>query len=422
MLLQRLIATGITVAQVLLSMAGFGVQADEKYPIVFVHGLFGWGASDGLNNILPYWGLLSGDMFPTLEAEGYECHAASVGPISSTWDRTCELYAQLTGTTVDYGEAHAEKYGHERYGRTYAEPMIPDWSTQTKIHLVGHSFGGATARLLTQLMAEGSEAERSTTPEAELSPLFTGGKADWVYSVTTIVAPHNGTTCPGAQDNPEDAAMFIPLTLAASLFGNLPNINGLYDFQLEQFGITAVPGNVEANMQHIETHTNFTQGGDNAAYELSLTGMAAVNEMIEAVPSVYYFSYTGYKTHKSTLTGNQVPDAGIMPVFIPLSLSMGTKAEPYLYPGSDNIYVDEQWLYNDGQINTISGTYPFREPHAEFTQLQAGDKLQPGTWYVMPVNNWDHLEFIGPLSSTDGAYVRDFYLQHLAVLDATFSQ
>ena len=47
--------------------------------------------------------------------------------MGSAWDRTCELYAQLTGTRVDYGKAHAEKYGHARYGRTYEKPLFPGW-------------------------------------------------------------------------------------------------------------------------------------------------------------------------------------------------------------------------------------------------------------------------------------------------------
>jgi len=33
-------------------------------------------------------------------------YAASVAPNGSAWDRACELYAQLSGTRVDYGKAH----------------------------------------------------------------------------------------------------------------------------------------------------------------------------------------------------------------------------------------------------------------------------------------------------------------------------
>ncbi len=65
-----------------------------------------------------------------------------------------------------------------------------------KINLVGHSFGGATIRLFLDILADGSAEEQAAAKAAgtEVSPFFQGGKADWVYSLTTLAAPHNGTT------------------------------------------------------------------------------------------------------------------------------------------------------------------------------------------------------------------------------------
>ena len=51
-----------------------------------------------------------------LNEKGIEAYAPAVGPLSSAWDRACELYAQLMGTRVDYGEAHSKMHGHNRYG------------------------------------------------------------------------------------------------------------------------------------------------------------------------------------------------------------------------------------------------------------------------------------------------------------------
>ncbi|NCC67285.1 MAG: hypothetical protein EOM14_03675, partial [Clostridia bacterium] len=73
----------------------------NKYPFVFVHGLLGWGESDKIFKLVPYWGLAGAHILPFLRDGGVQCYAASVGPVSSAWDRACELYAQLTGTTVD---------------------------------------------------------------------------------------------------------------------------------------------------------------------------------------------------------------------------------------------------------------------------------------------------------------------------------
>ena len=96
----------------------------------------------------------------------------SVGPLSSACDRACELYAQLTGTTVDYGAAHAAEYGHARYGATYDKPLFAGWSASKKINLVGHSFGGATIRLFIDILADGSAEEQAAAKAAgpEVSP------------------------------------------------------------------------------------------------------------------------------------------------------------------------------------------------------------------------------------------------------------
>ena len=50
---------------------------------------------------------------------GHTVHYASVGPVSSNYDRACELYAQIKGTRVDYGQVHSQRYGHARYGKDY---------------------------------------------------------------------------------------------------------------------------------------------------------------------------------------------------------------------------------------------------------------------------------------------------------------
>ena len=120
---------------------------EDDYPFVFVHGLMGWGDRSMLDPIMPYWGLTTGNLMKYLNSKGYESYAAQVGPLSGAWDRACELYAQLTGTTVDYGAAHSAAKGHDRYGITYDKPLFEGWSAQKKINLIGHSFGGATTRL-----------------------------------------------------------------------------------------------------------------------------------------------------------------------------------------------------------------------------------------------------------------------------------
>ena len=169
----------------------------NNYPTIFVHGFLGWGSEDDIDKVIHYWGATRNrDLLAHLREEGFECYNPSVGPFNGVWDRACELYARLMGGRVDYGKVHSEKYGHERYGRTYPG-ILKDWGTpgnHAKINLVGHSFGGPTVRMFAELIANGSEAERNGTPEEELSGLFKGGNANMIHTVTTLSGVNNGTT------------------------------------------------------------------------------------------------------------------------------------------------------------------------------------------------------------------------------------
>ena len=115
----------------------------NHYPIVLVHGLFGWGGTEVLG--LNYWGGFS-SLRDILNDAGYEVYTPSIGPVASNWDRACELYAYLVGGTVDYGAYLSAPNGHARYGRTFPGvlPELNNPDSELKIHLVGHSMGGET--------------------------------------------------------------------------------------------------------------------------------------------------------------------------------------------------------------------------------------------------------------------------------------
>ena len=77
---------------------------------VFCHGMLGFGEDELVNKFMPYWGGFSGSLPKRLRKQGYEAVAPSFSLIGGAWDRACEVYAALTGTTVDYGIAHSKKY------------------------------------------------------------------------------------------------------------------------------------------------------------------------------------------------------------------------------------------------------------------------------------------------------------------------
>ncbi|SUJ64236.1 glycerol ester hydrolase; Lipase precursor [Staphylococcus aureus] len=93
-----------------------------------------------------------------MRKQGYNVHQASVSAFGSNYDRAVELYYYIKGGRVDYGAAHAAKYGHERYGKTY-KGIMPNWEPGKKVHLVGHSMGGQTIRLMEEFLRNGNKEE-----------------------------------------------------------------------------------------------------------------------------------------------------------------------------------------------------------------------------------------------------------------------
>ncbi|MEE1300490.1 MAG: lipase, partial [Acutalibacteraceae bacterium] len=168
------------------------VEKKNDFPIVLVHGAVGWGEDDLWNKFMRYYGFVRMDIPKMYRMMGIECCSPGLGPYNCIWDRACDLWAQLTGGTTDYGIVHSARYHHDRYGRTYDKPLIKDWGKlddegkRKKICLIAHSFGAPTIRAFMSILAEGSAEEREATPENELSEFFKGGKADWVHAMTTF--------------------------------------------------------------------------------------------------------------------------------------------------------------------------------------------------------------------------------------------
>ena len=81
-----------------------GLSAQNKYPIVLVHGFMGWGKNEMGN--YKYWGG-NYDLEQAFKDQGFEVYVASVGPISSNWDRAVELFYQIKGGQVNYGKRHS---------------------------------------------------------------------------------------------------------------------------------------------------------------------------------------------------------------------------------------------------------------------------------------------------------------------------
>ncbi|MBQ5995304.1 MAG: hypothetical protein IJL63_05570 [Clostridia bacterium] len=352
-----------------------------SYPFIFVHGLSGWGSYDKQNKYLPYWGMFTGDLTEYLNEEGFECYSASVDPTGSAWDRACELYAQLSGSVVDYGEEHSKRCNHARYGKDFSDmPLIEEWDSEHKINLLGHSFGGATVRMLTEILANGSEEEKKATAEDDLSPLFSGGKADWVHSVTALAAPMNGTT---AYD--VDGSESIGDGFKAKLYEQLNKMMSI------------------GTKERDDGRADF----DNANYDMLIDNAKIMNEQIQTLDNLYYFSIPCCSTLQAE-DGTQYPDESkTEPLFMKPSTLMGRFTETTL----EGFVIDESWQMNDGLVNTISATAPFNAPQQPYDK----GNVQKGVWNVMPTYDGDHMSLQGGITKKND--VRDFYTELLTMIN-----
>ena len=416
MKIRRIISLLLAVAVISGVLTCTTYAADDSWkpkneePFIFVHGLNGWGGAEGINGIVPYWGATTGDLMSYLQSEGYECYSASVGPMSSAWDRACELYAQLIGSTVDYGVAHSKEHNHDRYGRTYYQALVPDWGELDEngriqqIHLIGHSFGGTTIRMLIKLLSEGSSEEIAATESDDISGLFTGGKGDWVKSVTTVCTPHNSSS------------IYYPLK-ALGLYEIVQNVSFLYagvmgrsffngrlvDFHLEQFGLTDVFNGEKADGL-IESMVRVQQNlDDTCVYDLTPEGTAKINAECSINENVYYFSYPFSTTVNIGLAGIELPDIKTNPVIYLTAFVMGLMPE-FTDPHTGVVY-DEKWHANDALVNTESAKYPIGEPYKDYDE----NNVEKGVWNVMPVQTGDHGAAIGLFS--DEEEIKSFYLK-----------
>lgn len=368
-----------------------------KYPVIFVHGMFGWGDDEGINNYLPYWGANTCNIIKHYNESGFETHAASVGPASSAWDRACELYARLTGNVVDYGKVHSERCNHKRYGRYYSAPLIRDWDSDHKIHLIGHSFGGNTIRLFAHLLVYGAPEEMNGTAEDEnLSELFKGGHADMLASVVTICAPHNGSTTFAAAK----AFKILPVVKTVAynymgLMGRSPAEGTIFDFHLEQFGMSNTPGQKDTYPLKIAKKI-FDSSKDSVEYDMSPEGAQKLNNYIDISPDIYYFSYS-YNCVKLNFNGKYYLPTDCDFPFLTCTSGIVLAYNHFFKRNKITSYEER---CNDGLVDLSSALHPNDEPYIKYNF----EAIVPGVWNVMETRKGDHGTPIGLLSSAEETF------------------
>lgn len=377
---------------------------EEKYPFIYVHGMGAWGEGNPLENLVPNWSDADGnDIIPMLNEKGYEVYNPSVGTFSSAWDRACELYAALTGTVTDYGEAHSAEAGHSRYGRDYTDnPVMGEaWDVESPLNFLGHSFGGETVRLLASLLEYGDEAEKNASG-ADCSPLFEGGHGEAVHAVIALSSPHNGSQVANTLVDPDWTlylfAMFI------NVLGAVNRIVPIYEPLMEQWGFSGE----DMTFFNLGVWDTFANTKDHCGYELTLRGAAELNEKIRINPHAYYYSYTSLCSGTPEFEGIK-PDFSIF--LFELSCKDILESEGEII---DGIEMKDGWIANDGIVPLISALYPFDDPHADFNE---SSEIKKGIWYVMPtLKGTDHYDFSRG-TDIEGGYI-EFYMSMMDMVNA----
>jgi len=363
----------------------------------------GWGREE--MGSYRYWGGKF-DLEQYLIDEGYTVITASVGPVSSNWDRAVELYYQIKGGQVDYGRTHSKLFGLVRKpeGKKYTG-LYPEWDNEHPVHLIGHSMGGQTVRMLEYLLKSTIVDSSGIQEESELM-----GKSNlgWIKSITSISTPHNGTTL---SDIVTTGIPFLQDFIAiAAVVGN-----SFYSFDLEHWRFKRTKDESWSNyFRRMREHPAW--GTKNiVAWDASVEGARQMNTFCIANPNIYYFSFVTSSTVLDSSSGRHIPDKNMSFIIRAHARLIGMKKAFY----SDGSSTDSTWFENDGIVSKISMYGPTTgtngaDPIATYHE---NELLIPGQWYVIGEYRSDHRKFIGHgVTPIEQDSMKKLFSDHMSLL------
>ncbi|ORY04175.1 alpha/beta-hydrolase [Basidiobolus meristosporus CBS 931.73] len=340
---------------------------DDTIPVVLVEGFLGFASSK-------YWG--SG--LQNYGARRRRLIYLDLGCVSSLHDRACELFYQLKGGTVDYGQEHSRQFGHQRYGKTY-QGLYPEWSSAKPLHFIGHSYGGNTAWYLQQFLHQKEfEGHQNTC-------------ADWVQSLTTISSPLRGTTITHTIGRYEDeiggvrALSLGSLMYRAILLYEWLDITWLkehvFNFNLDHWPFTPNKGMSWMELvRHLLVGCDWAEGVDNAPYDLTIQRMESINKTAKTFESTYYRSFAASMTFRPSWCSYHIPKLCANAALMVSSAVIGR----FSFNHSDMNMMG--WRENDGVCPLISQVHP--------GECRSPELPMPGIWKVNELHGCNHFSII----------------------------
>lgn len=390
----------LTMILAVCAVPSFGaVSAQEEAPTILVHGLNGYGPDTALAKtpVGHYWGgFATEDLAANLQKKGLRVYEASVGPISSNWDRACDLYACIKGGRVDYGAAHSKKYGHERYGRVFAG-LYPEWDNDHPVNLWGHSLGSPTERVLASLLYWGDEEEQKAAP-SDCSPLFQGNGKTMVNSVTTVSATNNGSTLADfafdllQKVTGSEAMTNDVISKAVAAIGMVAGgkISKIWDPMMDQWGLYKKDDETAAEFINRVKASGAWTTDDNCMYDMTTFYSQQLNDKFQDNPNAYYFAIPTCTTEPDSngITQHHSRESSLL--LGPLADVLGHYKDP-LVPGG----WDDKYYANDGMANTELAKAPFLGGESVICEWKDGTVPKRGVWYNMPVLQAEHCGAVG---------------------------
>ncbi|CAG8601547.1 alpha/beta-hydrolase [Rhizophagus irregularis] len=406
----------------------------EPTPVVFVEGFLGPGKP-------AYWGPLE-KIFSSSDdrnnknqkLKNRRCIYITPGCVSSLHDRAIEIFYQIKGGRVDYGEEHSKKYGHSRYGREYPG-LYPEWSASKPLHFLGHSLGGVTIWKLQQLLA------------SDIFPNYLNPHPDMILSLTAVSSPLKGSQSVYLLGATTDSTGKVrPFSFGAWL-GRLVHIyeyldikwlkSITYDFNVDHWNLSfrknwdfssLLPWNIkkatntlieEKNelMQETANSLCLTYGllqclykspwfncVDNAPYDMTIHAMKELNVTSKTFEKTFYRTYVASITCEDHVTNYHQPKFSFslpIPIYF-LSKYTGSFKFPENTPDPPISYEEMyKWYENDGICPKYSQVHPHHDCSPDKCKHQKGlpegaalCKIEAGIWDVWENDNTSHFGLI----------------------------